>query len=129
MPEHNPTRTDRLALYMRARAAEKATHDEAVAVVERWNAAIAWMFAMSLDLHAPDAVVIRGTADYPEPIRADANVSNAADTFPLPAPPIPADADLRAIPEMPVKVAKVIAFAKTVPSETFRAAMINRSTD
>ena len=41
MPEHDPTRTDRLALYMRARAAEKAAHDEAVAVIERWNAAIA----------------------------------------------------------------------------------------
>src|ERR1700730_17449772 len=41
MPEHDPTRTDRLALYMRARAAEKAARDEAVAVVERWNAALA----------------------------------------------------------------------------------------
>jgi hypothetical protein len=41
MPEHDPTRTDRLALYMRARAAEKAGRDEAVAVVERWNAALA----------------------------------------------------------------------------------------
>jgi hypothetical protein len=40
MPEHDPTRTDRLALYMRARAAEKAARDEAVAVVERWNAAL-----------------------------------------------------------------------------------------
>jgi hypothetical protein len=40
MPEHDPTRTDRLALYMRARAAEKAGRDEAVAVVERWNAAL-----------------------------------------------------------------------------------------
>jgi hypothetical protein len=41
MPEHDPTRTDRLALYMRERAAEKAAYDEAVAVVERFNAAIA----------------------------------------------------------------------------------------
>ena len=41
MAEHDPTRTDRLALYTRARAAEKAARDEAVAVVERWNAAIA----------------------------------------------------------------------------------------
>jgi hypothetical protein len=41
MPEHDPTRTDRLALYMRARAAEKAAHDDAVRVVERWNAALA----------------------------------------------------------------------------------------
>jgi hypothetical protein len=39
MPEHDPTRTDRLALYMRARAAVKAAHDEAVRVVERWNRA------------------------------------------------------------------------------------------
>jgi hypothetical protein len=41
MPEHDPTRTDRLALYIRARAAEQAARDEAVAVVERWNAALA----------------------------------------------------------------------------------------
>ena len=41
MPEHDPTRTDRLALYMRARAAEQSAHDEAVAVVERWNAVLA----------------------------------------------------------------------------------------
>jgi hypothetical protein len=41
MPDHDPTRTDRLALYMRERAAETAAHDEAVAVVERWNAALA----------------------------------------------------------------------------------------
>jgi hypothetical protein len=40
MPEHDPSRTDRLALYMRARAVEKAARDEAVAVVERWNAAL-----------------------------------------------------------------------------------------
>ena len=30
MPEHDPTRTDRMAAYMRERAAEKAAHDEAV---------------------------------------------------------------------------------------------------
>jgi len=41
MPEHDPTRTDRLALYMRAQAAEKAARDEAVHVIERWNAALA----------------------------------------------------------------------------------------
>lgn len=41
MPDHDPTRTDRLALYMRARAAEQAAHDDAARVVERWNAAIA----------------------------------------------------------------------------------------
>ena len=33
--------TDRLALYMRAKAAKQAAHDEAVRVVERWNAALA----------------------------------------------------------------------------------------
>jgi hypothetical protein len=41
MPEHDPTRTDRLALYMRARAAEKAAHDDAVRVVAQWNIALA----------------------------------------------------------------------------------------
>ena len=41
MPEHDPTRTDRLALYMRARAAKRAAQDEAVRVVERWNTALA----------------------------------------------------------------------------------------
>jgi len=40
MPEHDPTRTDRLALYMRAHAAEKAARDEAVRVIERWNTAL-----------------------------------------------------------------------------------------
>jgi len=39
-PEHDPTRMDRVAAYMRARAAEQAAHDEAVSVVERWNAAL-----------------------------------------------------------------------------------------
>ena len=41
MPEHDPTRTDRLALYMRAGAAEKAAHDDAVRVVAQWNIALA----------------------------------------------------------------------------------------
>ena len=40
MPEHDPTRTDRLALYMRARAAEKTAREEAVRVIERWNTAL-----------------------------------------------------------------------------------------
>src|SRR5215831_18430215 len=37
---HDPTRMDRDAAYMRARAAEQAAQDEAVSVVERWNAAL-----------------------------------------------------------------------------------------
>ena len=37
MPEHDPTRT----AYQRARAAEKAAHDDAVRVIEPWNAALA----------------------------------------------------------------------------------------
>jgi hypothetical protein len=41
MPEHDPTRTDRLAAYQRARSAEQVSRDEAVRVVERWNAALA----------------------------------------------------------------------------------------
>src|SRR5258708_24875836 len=41
---------------------------------------------------------------------------------------LPADADLRAIPTMPIDVAKVIALAKTMPAEAFRAAMILRCT-
>jgi len=41
MPEHDPPRTERLALYMRERAADQVAHDEAVRVVERWNAALA----------------------------------------------------------------------------------------
>ena len=41
MPERDPTGTDRLAAYMRAKAAEKAARDEALHVVERWNAALA----------------------------------------------------------------------------------------
>jgi hypothetical protein len=41
MPEHDPTRTDRMAAHMRARAVEKAARDEAERVVERWNAALA----------------------------------------------------------------------------------------
>ena len=40
MPEHEPPRTERLALYMRERAVEKAAHDEAVSVVDRWNSAL-----------------------------------------------------------------------------------------
>jgi hypothetical protein len=40
MPERDSTRTDRFALDMRARAAEKAAHDDAVRVVERWNCAL-----------------------------------------------------------------------------------------
>jgi len=35
------TRAARTAAYMRERAAEKAAHDEAARVVERWNAALA----------------------------------------------------------------------------------------
>ena len=41
MPEHDPHRSERLARYLRERAAEKAARDQAVAVVERWNAALA----------------------------------------------------------------------------------------
>jgi hypothetical protein len=41
-------------------------------------------------------------------------------------PPIPADADLRQIPEMPIDVAKVIALAKEVPAQAFCAAMVLR---
>jgi len=41
MPEHDPTRTDRLAAYMRARTAEQAAYDDAVRVVDRWNGALA----------------------------------------------------------------------------------------
>jgi hypothetical protein len=40
MPEHDPTRTDRLAAYQRARAAEKAAYDDAVRVIERWSTAL-----------------------------------------------------------------------------------------
>jgi|SRR6516164_1458529 hypothetical protein len=41
MPEHDPTHADRLSAYQRARAAEQAARDDAVRVVERWNAALA----------------------------------------------------------------------------------------
>jgi hypothetical protein len=41
MPEHDPPRTERLALYMRERAAEKAARDEATRVVEQWNSSLA----------------------------------------------------------------------------------------
>jgi hypothetical protein len=34
MPEHDPTRTDRLGAYRSARAAEQTAHDDAVRVVE-----------------------------------------------------------------------------------------------
>jgi hypothetical protein len=40
MPEHDPPRSQELAARMRADAADKAKHTEAVRVVERWNAAI-----------------------------------------------------------------------------------------
>jgi len=40
MPEHDLTRTDRMALYIRAHADAKAARDEAVRVVERENAAL-----------------------------------------------------------------------------------------
>jgi len=40
MPEHDPTRTDRLALYMRANAARQAARDDAVRIVDRWNGAL-----------------------------------------------------------------------------------------
>jgi hypothetical protein len=40
MPEHDPTRTDRLAVYRGARAAERIASDEAIRVIERWNAAL-----------------------------------------------------------------------------------------
>ena len=38
MPEHDPPRTERLALHMREQADYKAARDEAVRVVERWKA-------------------------------------------------------------------------------------------
>ena len=41
MPEHDPTRTDRMAAYMWARSAQKAARDEAVRVVEMWKAEVA----------------------------------------------------------------------------------------
>jgi hypothetical protein len=41
MPDHDPTRTDRLAAYKRAHAAEQAAHDDAVRIVDRWNGALA----------------------------------------------------------------------------------------
>ena len=41
MPEHESPRTERLALYMRDRAAKRAAHDGAARVVERWYAALA----------------------------------------------------------------------------------------
>jgi len=41
MPEHDPPRTERLAFYMRARAAEKAARDDAVRIVSQWNTSLA----------------------------------------------------------------------------------------
>jgi hypothetical protein len=41
MPDHDPPRSQELAALMRADAAEKAARDDAVAVVEQWNAAVA----------------------------------------------------------------------------------------
>jgi len=41
MPDHELPRTERLALYMRERAGDKAARDSAVRVVERWNAELA----------------------------------------------------------------------------------------
>jgi hypothetical protein len=41
MPEHDPPRSERLVLYMREHAIEKAARDEAVRVVEQWNTVIA----------------------------------------------------------------------------------------
>ena len=41
MPEHDSSHKDRLAAIMRASAADKAARDEAVRLVERWNAALA----------------------------------------------------------------------------------------
>src|ERR1700730_2083441 len=83
---------------------------------------------MSLDLpgtHIAGAVVIQGDLPVP-PIDDDQHHHDAEQG--LPAPPIPADADLRNIPEMPVNVAKVIAFAKTVTPQAFCAAMVLRCT-
>jgi len=41
MPEHDPPRSQELAARKRTDAADKAARDEAVRVVEQWNAAIA----------------------------------------------------------------------------------------
>ena len=41
MPEHDPTRANRLAIYMCTRAAEKVARDKAVRVVEWWKAEVA----------------------------------------------------------------------------------------
>ena len=41
MPEHDPPRTEQLALYQRARATEKGAHDDAARVVAQWNIALA----------------------------------------------------------------------------------------
>jgi hypothetical protein len=41
VPDHDPTRTDRLAAYQRAQAADRATHDDALIIIDRWNSALA----------------------------------------------------------------------------------------
>ena len=41
MPEHDPSHKDRLAIRMAASAADKAARDEAIRVIERWNAHLA----------------------------------------------------------------------------------------
>ena len=41
MPEHDSSHKDRLAAIIRASAADKAARDEAMRLVERWNAALA----------------------------------------------------------------------------------------
>jgi len=41
MPEHDPPRTERLALYMLERADEQTARDAALQVIERWNAELA----------------------------------------------------------------------------------------
>ena len=53
MPEHDPPRAERLAALMRAAAADKAARDDAVRVVERWNAHVAadediWWWSRSI---------------------------------------------------------------------------------
>jgi hypothetical protein len=60
MPDHDPMRADRMAAYMRTRAAEKAARDEAVRVVERWKAEVA---SGSLILWSPtiQAAILGGT--------------------------------------------------------------------
>ena len=78
---------------------------------------------MSLDLVAdpPGAVVIQA------PFVEAAVLGTPVDQGDLPEPPIPADADLRqTTPEMPVDVAGLIALARTMPAEAFRASLVLR---